>query len=172
MSGPDEAFMRLALGLAALAGEKGDVPIGALVVRGGEIVGQGANAREASGDPTAHAEVVALRQACASLGSWRLDGATVYATLEPCAMCAGAIVAARIERLVFAAADPKAGCCGSLYNFCADPRLPHEVAVSRGVLGREAAEALASWFAARRRQLPRARVKTPKALGSASGPAS
>ena len=150
MTGTDEAFMRLALELAAGAGEAGEVPVGAVVVRDGEVVGRGANAREATGDPTAHAEMVALREAAATLGSWRLVGATLYVTLEPCPMCAGALVAARLGRLVFGTADPKAGACGSLYNLCADPRLNHELPVVRGVLAQEASLVLSSWFAAKR----------------------
>ncbi len=142
--------MRLALELAAGAGEAGEVPVGAVVVRDGEVVGRGANAREATGDPTAHAEMVALREAAATLGSWRLVGATLYVTLEPCPMCAGALVAARLGRLVFGTADPKAGACGSLYNLCADPRLNHELPVVRGVLAQEASLVLSSWFAAKR----------------------
>jgi len=146
----DEAFMRLALALAAGAGESGEVPVGALVVRGGEVIGRGANSRERSGDPTAHAEVVALREAAAECGTWRLDGATVYATMEPCPMCAGALVAAKVARLVFGAADPKAGACGSLYNLCADPRLNHEIAVTRGVLAAEATSLVGGFFAGKR----------------------
>jgi len=150
VSGEDEGFMRLALDLAAEAGERGEVPIGAVVVHDGRVVGRGANAREATKDPTAHAEVLALRQASAALGSWRLDGAIIFVTLEPCPMCAGALVLARLGRLVFGAPDPKAGACGSLYNLCADPRLNHEVPVTRGVLKPEAAQLLAKWFSSRR----------------------
>jgi tRNA(adenine34) deaminase len=146
----DESFMRLALDLAVQAGEAGEVPVGAVVVKDGSVIARGANAREASGDPTAHAEIVALREASRAVGSWRLDGATLFVTLEPCPMCAGALVMARMSRLVFAASDPKAGSCGSLYNLCADPRLNHELPVSRGVLAPEAATLLAGWFAARR----------------------
>jgi tRNA(adenine34) deaminase len=152
VSGPAEGFMRLALELAAAAGEKGDVPVGAVVVRGGEVIGRGANAREATGDPTAHAEILALREACSVAGSWRLDGALMYVTLEPCPMCAGALVMARLAGVVFGAADPKAGACGTLYNLCADPRLNHEVAVTRGVLAEESGRLLTEWFAARRGQ--------------------
>jgi tRNA(adenine34) deaminase len=150
VSEADEEFMRLALDLAAEAGERGEVPVGAVVVHDGRVIGRGANAREATKDPTAHAEVLALRQASAALGSWRLDGTTIFVTLEPCPMCAGALVLARLDRLVFGAPDPKAGACGSLYNLCADPRLNHELQVSRGVLGPESAEILAEWFSARR----------------------
>jgi tRNA(adenine34) deaminase len=146
----DERLMRMALQLAQAAGEAGEVPVGALVVKDGEVIGRGANAREASGDPTAHAELLALREAARALGTWRLIGTTIYATLEPCPMCAGGLVAARVSRLVFAAPDPKSGACGSLYNLCADPRLNHELSVERGVLGRDAGKLLAEWFTARR----------------------
>jgi tRNA(adenine34) deaminase len=108
------------------------------------------NARESLGDPTAHAEILALRKAAAKVGTWRLSGAEVFVTLEPCPMCAGALVAARVSRLVFGAADPKAGACGSLYNLCADPRLNHEVTVVAGVRSDECASLLSSWFADRR----------------------
>ena len=146
----DSAAMRRALDEARRAGEAGEVPVGAVVVAGGQVVASAGNRRESAGDPTAHAEILALQAAARSLGSWRLDGTTVYVTLEPCPMCAGALVAARVARLVFAAPDPKAGACGSLYNLCADPRLNHEIPVESGVLGSEAAELLSGWFAARR----------------------
>lgn len=146
----DERFMRLALDLAVTAGQSGEVPVGAVVVREGEVIADGANAREQTGDPTAHAEMLALRAAAKAAGSWRLVGATLYVTLEPCSMCAGALVAARISRVVFGAPDPKAGACGSLYNICADPRLNHEVAVTRGVLRDDAARLLSEWFSVRR----------------------
>lgn len=142
--------MLIALGLAAEAGAAGEVPVGAVVVKDGQVIGQGANSRESTGDPTAHAEMAALRQAASAVGSWRLAGATLYVSLEPCPMCAGAVVAARVTRLVFGAADPKAGACGSLYNLCADPRLNHELPVVRGVLAKEASDLLSQWFAARR----------------------
>ena len=142
--------MRVALELAARAGAEGEVPVGAVVVREGEVIGRGANSRETTGDPTAHAEVLALREAAAALGSWRLADATLYVTLEPCPMCAGALVAARVGRLVFGTADPKAGACGSLYNLCADPRLNHELPVVRGVLAQEGSLLLSGWFAAKR----------------------
>ncbi len=142
--------MRLALQLASAAGGAGEVPVGAVVVKEGRAVGTGANAREATGDPTAHAELIALREAAKALGSWRLTGTTLYVTLEPCSMCAGGLVAARVSRLVFGAPDPKAGACGSLYNLCADPRLNHEITVERGFLGQEAGSLLADWFSARR----------------------
>jgi len=148
--GTDERFMRAALELAAAAGEAGEVPVGAVVVKDGAIIGRGANSREAGGDPTGHAEIVALRQASTVARSWRLDGTALYVSLEPCPMCAGALVQARVGRLVFGAADPRAGSCGTLYNLCADPRLNHELPVTRGVLGREAAELLAHFFARQR----------------------
>ncbi len=140
----------MALELARSAGEAGEVPVGAVVTHNGRVVGQGANARETSGDPTAHAELVALRQAAKSLGTWRLTGTTMYVTLEPCPMCAGGLVAARLGRLVFAAPDPKSGACGSLYNLCADPRLNHELPVERSVLADSARHLLVDWFSAKR----------------------
>jgi tRNA(adenine34) deaminase len=146
----DDAAMAVALTAARAAGAAGDVPVGAVVLIDGEIVAVAGNAKEAGADPTAHAEVLALRQAAATVGSWRLGGATVYATLEPCPMCAGALVAARVDRLVFATPDPKAGACGSLYNLCVDPRLNHEIAVTPGVRATEASELLRSWFTTRR----------------------
>ncbi len=142
--------MALALEEAQLAGAGGDVPVGAIVVRDGHVVAQAHNEREQLSDPTAHAEILSLRSAASVLRSWRLDGATVYVTLEPCPMCAGALVAARVHRVVFGASDPKAGACGSLYNLCVDPRLNHEVLVSPGVLAEQAALLLAEFFDGRR----------------------
>lgn len=142
--------MRRALELAGQAGAGGEVPVGAVVVVDGRVVAEGANQREALSDPTAHAEIVAIRAAAAALGSWRLTSATLYVTLEPCPMCAGALVAARVGRLVFGTPDPKAGSCGSLYNLCADPRLNHELPVQAGVLAGECAALLSEWFAGRR----------------------
>jgi tRNA(adenine34) deaminase len=146
----DRQAMLLALEEARKAGQAGEVPVGAVVVHGGEVVASAGNARESLGDPTAHAEVLALRQAAERLGSWRLEGASVYVTLEPCPMCAGALVAARVRRVVFATADPKSGACGSLYNLCADPRLNHELQVDFGVLEAEASQLLRGWFERRR----------------------
>lgn len=146
----DEQAMEEALAEARAAREHGDVPIGAVVLVDGQIVGRGRNERERLGDPTAHAEVQALRQAAARLGRWRLDDATVVATLEPCPMCAGALVNARVARVVFGAADPKAGAMGTLYNLGADPRLNHELDVLAGVRAGEAAELLIAFFADRR----------------------
>ncbi len=139
--------MEEALVEARRAAELGEVPVGAVVVRGGEIVGRGHNRREVDGDPLAHAEMLALREAAAATGGWRLDGATLYVTLEPCAMCAGALVLSRVDRLVFAARDPKAGFCGSLGNLVADPRLNHRLEVAEGVGGEEAALLLRGFFA-------------------------
>ena len=147
---PDQRYMAAALDEARAAGARGEVPVGAVVVADGRAVASAGNEREASADPTAHAEVLALRRAAAELGSWRLEGATVYVTLEPCPMCAGALLAARVRRVVFAAPDPKAGACGSLYNLCVDPRLNHEVEVVPGVAGDEAGAVLREWFAGRR----------------------
>jgi tRNA(adenine34) deaminase len=146
--------MRSAIDQARRASAVGEVPVGAVVVAGGRVVGAAGNRREAAGDPTAHAEILAIRQAATALGTWRLSGATVYVTLEPCPMCAGALVAARVERLVFGAADPKAGACGSLYNLCADPRLNHELTVVPGICEAECAALLQTWFADRRARDP------------------
>lgn len=142
--------MREALALAREAGARGEVPVGAVVVLEGRVVGRGANARESSRDPTAHAELLAIQEAARTLGRWRLSGATLVVTLEPCAMCAGAMVLARIDRLVFAASDPKAGAVGSLMDLSADPRLNHRFPVERGVLAAEAGELLRAFFRARR----------------------
>jgi tRNA(adenine34) deaminase len=146
----DDEAMDLALGEARAAGDSGDVPVGAVVILDGQVIAAAGNGREATADPTAHAEILALRRAAKAVGSWRLSEATLYVTLEPCPMCAGALVAARVGRLVFAAPDPKAGACGSLYNLCSDPRLNHELPVTPGVRAAEAAEVLSGWFARRR----------------------
>jgi tRNA(adenine34) deaminase len=146
----DAEFMREALSLARDAAALGEVPVGAIAVFEGTVVGRGANAREGAHDPTAHAEMSAIQEAARSLGRWRLSGVTLYVTLEPCAMCAGAMVLARIDRLVFAASDPKAGAAGSVMDLTADPRLNHRFPVDRGVLGEEAGELLRSFFRARR----------------------
>ena len=142
--------MGLALDEGATAVLHGDVPVGAVVLRDGEVIAQRHNERERTGDPTAHAEILALRDAAAAVGSWRLEGLTVVVTLEPCLMCAGALVAARVERVVFGAADPKAGACGSLYNFAVDPRLNHQFEVVSGVRAVEASRLLTDFFAERR----------------------
>jgi tRNA(adenine34) deaminase len=139
--------MSVALDEARAAAAHGDVPVGAVVLVDGAIVARRHNEREKLGDPTAHAEVLALRDAAAVLGRWRLEEATLVVSLEPCPMCAGAAVAARLGRLVFGAADPKAGACGSLYNLCADPRLNHEVELIGGVSAEVSAEMLEGFFA-------------------------
>lgn len=144
------AAMRVALEEARAAAEHGDVPVGAVVVRDGEVIARRHNERELSGDPTAHAEVLALRDAAAALGTWRLDDCTLVVTLEPCPMCAGAALAARIGRVVFGAADPKAGALGSLYHLASDPRLNHNPPVVHGVEAAAAADLLSAFFADRR----------------------
>jgi tRNA(adenine34) deaminase len=141
-----------ALAEARRAAEVGDVPIGAVIVRDGEVIGRGYNRREADGDPLAHAEILAIRQAAGRTAGWRLLGSTIYVTLEPCAMCAGALVNSRIERLVYAAPDPKAGWCGSLGNLVQDPRLNHRLDVTAGVLAEESAALLRGFFASLRRK--------------------
>ena len=146
----DVALMGLALDAAHRAGEAGEGPVGAVVAVGSEVLAVAANRREELGDPTAHAEILALREAARVQGGWRLSEATLYVTLEPCPMCAGALIAARVGRLVFGAPDPKAGSCGSLYNICADPRLNHELPVKAGVRAIECSEMLTAWFAGRR----------------------
>lgn len=142
--------MRLALEEARIGGGEGDVPVGAIVVVGGAVVARRHNEREMLADPTAHAEMLALRDAAAAVGSWRLLGATLVVTLEPCLMCAGALVAARVKRVVFGAYDPKGGACGSLYNVCVDPRLNHEVDVVGAVLEEECSSLLREYFGVRR----------------------
>jgi len=147
----DDSWMSLALEEAQRALEHQDVPIGCVIVSArGELLARAHNRREIDRDPTAHAEILALRQAATRVGRWRLDGASVYVTLEPCAMCAGAIVLARVPRLVFATRDPKAGMCGSLENLVQDPRLNHRVEVTEGVLAEEAAGLLRAFFRERR----------------------
>jgi tRNA(adenine34) deaminase len=142
-----DGWMRLALDEARLALPTGDVPVGAVVVStAGEVVGRGHNAREADRDPTAHAEAVAIREAARSLGQWRLSGCTLVVTLEPCTMCAGALVLARVDRLVYGAEDPKAGAVGSLWDVVRDPRLNHRPEVVPGVLAEESGELLRSFF--------------------------
>jgi tRNA(adenine34) deaminase len=146
-----DAWMRLALDEARRAAVTGDVPVGAVVVDAdGAVLGRGRNAREAVGDPTAHAEILALREAAARLGSWRLDGCTLVVTLEPCTMCAGALVLARVARLVYGAVDEKAGAVGSLWDVVRDRRLNHRPEVVAGVLADEAAEELRSFFRSHR----------------------
>ena len=149
----DDDAMVLALAEAEAAGAAGDVPVGAVVLSAdGALLGRGRNQRELLGDPTAHAEILALRRAAEARGSWRLSGSSLVVTLEPCVMCAGALVAARVARVVFGTADPKGGACGSLYNLWCDPRLNHQVQLRDGVRSEECAGLLSSFFASRRSQ--------------------
>jgi len=142
----DHFFMQAALAEAAAAQAKGEVPIGAVVVLNGEIIGRGHNLRETAEDPTAHAEMLAIRQAAEAIGHWRLLETTLYVTLEPCVMCMGAIILARIPRLVYGCRDPRAGAVGSIYDFSQDDRFNHRVAVSEGVLGPECSDLLSGFF--------------------------
>jgi tRNA(adenine34) deaminase len=143
--------MRLALREAERALEHDDIPVGSVVVQDGEVIGAGHNERELRADPTAHAELIALRDAARSLGSWRVLDSVLYVTLEPCAMCAGAIVLARVPRVVYGTADPKAGAAGSVLNVLAEPRLNHRPQVQPGLLAEDCADLLRSFFASRRR---------------------
>jgi len=142
--------MRVAIDAAKVAEENGDVPIGAVIMYNNQIIGKAYNQREQLKDPTAHAEIIALTQAAAFMESWRLNGCTMYVTLEPCAMCAGALVLARVDRLVYGCADPKAGACGSLYNIVQDERLNHRLEVSGGVLADECSKLLQDFFKEKR----------------------
>jgi tRNA(adenine34) deaminase len=147
----DAAMIREALQLAVQAAVQGEVPVGALVVKDSQIIGRGYNAPIVSNDPTAHAEIRALRDAAKGLGNYRLNGCTLYVTLEPCAMCAGAIMHARIARLVYGAPDPKTGACGSVVDLFAEDRLNHHTEVTGGVLAAEAGKQLSDFFATRRK---------------------
>jgi tRNA(adenine34) deaminase len=146
----DEDYMRLALELAAQAAAIGEVPVGAIVVKGGEIIGRGYNMPIAQHDPSAHAEIQALRDAAKTLGNYRLPGCTLYVTLEPCAMCTGAIQHARIARLVFGASDPKTGTCGSIINLMQEKKLNHHCTVQADILAEDCGKLLSDFFAARR----------------------
>jgi tRNA(adenine34) deaminase len=146
----DEYFMRLALREAERALDHEDVPVGCVIARDQELVAAAPNERELRGDPTAHAEILALREASQAVGSWRLTDAVVYVTLEPCAMCAGALVLARVPRVVYGAVDPKAGAAGSVLNVLAEPRLNHRPEVAGGLLGEESAALLREFFSSRR----------------------
>ena len=146
-----ETFMRVALREAARGEEKGDIPVGAVIVHQGKIIGKAHNQRELLQDPTAHAEILAITQAASALGSWRLLDTVLYVTLEPCAMCAGAIVLARIPLLVIGARDPKTGACGSLFNIVQDDRLNHRVKLVPEVLQAECSEMLSAFFRAKRK---------------------
>ena len=146
----DAAWMQEAIGCAQHAAEHGDVPIGAVVVQAGEVIGAAGNERELRRDPTAHAEILALRRAAEHAGGWRIEDAAIYVTLEPCAMCAGAIVLARIDRVIYGTVDPKAGAAGSVIDVLGEPRLNHNPSVEHGVLAGECAELLSAFFSARR----------------------
>jgi tRNA(adenine34) deaminase len=146
----DDYFMRLAMREAERALEHADVPIGAVLVRDGEVVAAAHNERELRQDPTAHAEIVVLREAARAAGSWRVLDSVLYVTLEPCAMCAGAIVLARVPRVVFGASDPKAGACGSVLDVLGEPRLNHRPDVAGGLLAQECGEMISAFFASRR----------------------
>jgi len=146
----DERFMRLALREAERAGERGETPIGAVVIRDGDVIGAAGNERELTADPTAHAEMLAMREAARKLGGWRIPDSVLYVTLEPCAMCAGAIVLARIPRVVYGAPDPKAGAAGSVLDVLGERRLNHRPRVDGGLLAGESAALLESFFSARR----------------------
>jgi tRNA(adenine34) deaminase len=159
----DEDAMALALVEARAASEEGEVPVGAVALIGGNVIAARHNEREGAADPTAHAEILALRDAASSVGGWRLSELTLVVTLEPCAMCAGALVAARVRRVVFGATDPRAGACGTLYNLCTDPRLNHELEVTNGVRAADCAALLSSFFAWKR--MDRAGGATPSTSG-------
>ncbi|MDP2807255.1 MAG: tRNA adenosine(34) deaminase TadA [bacterium] len=154
MTDQDLSYMRRALKLAHKAALNSEVPVGAVVVYGNKIVGRGWNQVETRKDASRHAEIIALKQAAKKLGRWRLTGCTLYVTLEPCAMCAGAMVLARIDRLVFAASDPKAGACGSVFNIVEDTSLNHRIKVDMGLLGKEASDLLKDFFKKRRSKRP------------------
>jgi len=146
----DEKYMALALDEAAMASAEDEIPVGALIVANGKIIGRGHNLRENGKDATLHAEMIAIREACQSLGGWRLPGSTIYVTLEPCPMCAGAMVQARIERLVYGAADPKSGAAGSVIDIVRLDKLNHQMEVTSGIMAEEAAALLKDFFAAKR----------------------
>ena len=152
MEKADKQFMKVAIEQAGIAEENGDVPIGAVIVHKDQVIGRAYNQRVQLNDPTAHAEIIALTQAAAFLESWRLEGCTMYVTLEPCPMCAGALVLSRMDRLVYGCDDPKAGACKSLYNIVQDERLNHRLEVTSGVLEEDCSELLQGFFARRRRE--------------------
>jgi tRNA(adenine34) deaminase len=156
----DAYWMGIALREAKKAGDRGEIPIGAVVVKDGAVIGRGHNLRESRQDPVAHAEIIAIRQAARKLGNWRLSGATLYVTLEPCPMCMGALLLARIDTLVFGCHDPKAGAAGSLYDLSNDQRLNHRVALVTGIRGVECSTLLSGFFAALRRRKKEAKEMT------------
>jgi tRNA(adenine34) deaminase len=149
----DQYFMKAAIDQAYIALENEDVPVGAVIVHENKIIGKGYNQRHHLNDPTAHAEIIALTAAAEHIGHWRLHGCTIYVTLEPCPMCAGALVLARIDRLVFGCTDPKTGACGSLYNIVQDERLNHRVEITKDVLAEDCATMLQNFFRNKRKQL-------------------
>ena len=151
MQKQDEIFMKEALALAEIAATQGDVPVGAVVVRAGEVIGRGYNRREIDGSATAHAEVLAIEEACRAVGSWRLNGCTLYVTLEPCPMCTGAVVNARLDRVVYGVKDAAAGCCGSVLNINRYP-LSHAFSLTSGVCEEACAEILQRFFKERRKE--------------------
>jgi tRNA(adenine34) deaminase len=157
----DSRFMRQAMAEATRAGELGEVPIGAVIVKDGEVIGRGHNLRETSNDPTTHAEMIAIREAAARIGHWRLLDTTLFVTLEPCVMCMGAIILARIPRLVFGCRDPRVGAVGSIYDFSRDERFNHRVEVTEGVLADECSALLSSFFQDLREKKRRARGEGP-----------
>ena len=159
----DTTYMQAAIAEAQLARAKGEVPIGAVIVHAGQIIGRGHNLRETSNDPTSHAEMVAIRQAAAAIGHWRLLETTLYVTLDPCGMCMGAISLARIPRLVYACRDPRAGAVGSIYDLSSDARFNHKVEVVEGVLGTECSALLSGFFQELRSR--RKAAKPPSATG-------
>jgi tRNA(adenine34) deaminase len=148
----DNDFMQIALNLAQQAGAAGEVPVGAIVVKDGEIIGRGSNAPITTHDPTAHAEIRAMRDAAQRIGNYRLVGCTLYVTLEPCAMCSGAIQHARIAKLIYGASDPKTGACGSVINLMSEPKLNHHTEIAGGILAPECGALLSSFFSARRKK--------------------
>lgn len=148
----DEALMGAALDEARRALYEGEMPVGAVIAQGGAVIAAGRNRREATGDPTAHAEIEAIRAAARALGGWRLSGCVLYVTLEPCAMCAGAIIAARLDRVVYGAGDPAAGCCGSVYRITEDPAFTHFARADGGVLAQPCARIIQQFFDGKRRE--------------------
>ena len=158
----DEQYMRIAIDQARIAEENGDVPIGAVIVHNNTIIAKAYNQREQLQDPTAHAEIIALTQAAAAMENWHLNDCTIYVTLEPCCMCAGALVLARIERLVYGCDDPKTGAVKSLYNIVQDSRLNHRVEVTSGVLANECGELLTEFFKKRRPEGPKSEIENHK----------
>jgi len=148
----DERYMRLAIDQAEIARENGDVPVGAVIVHEGRLIAKAYNQRQQLQDPTAHAEIIALTQAAEAVGNWHLHNCTIYVTLEPCAMCAGALVLARMDRLVYGCDDPKTGACGSLYNIVQDERLNHRVEITGGILQDRCSKVLQDFFQKRRRE--------------------